>query len=170
MKRAALWLALALSAPCVLLLAALPVGFVMEIGKQAPFRVTNASGKPVRVTLVGVSRGAERLRVAPLTWHGLLPLPAFRATDLPLEPGTSRVLLYSARRFRPRSLLVREASGEARETAVDGSLTLDSRTPLAPASAAAREAVERHSQAYPWAALLVGPLGTLLFVRARRKV
>lgn len=163
MKRAALWLALALGAPCVVLLIALPVGFVMEIGKQVPLRVSNASGRPLRVTLLGVSKDSDVLRVAPLTLHGLLPLPAFRAIDVPVEPGTSRVLLYSARRFRPRALLA-----DGQELPLTGSVVIDASSPFAPAGEAARKAVERHSQAYPWAALLAGPLGTLAFLRARR--
>lgn len=163
MKRAALWLALALGAPCVVLLVALPVGFVMEIGKQIPLRVTNASGRPLRVTLLGVSKDSDVLRVAPLTMHGFLPLPALRAADVAIEPGASKVLLYSARRFRPRALLA-----EGRELALTGSVVIDASTPFAPASEAARKAVERHSQAYPWAGLLAGPLGTLAFLRARR--
>lgn len=163
MKRAALWLALALGAPCVVLLVALPVGFVMEIGKQRSLRVTNQSGRPLRVTLLGLSKDSDLLRVAPLTLHGFLPLPAFRGADVPVEPGTSKALLYSARRFRPRALLV-----DGRELPAEGPVVIDGSTRFAPASEAARKAVERHSQAYPWAALLAGPLGTLAFLRARR--
>lgn len=173
MRRALLWAGLALSAPCVVLLVALPVGFVMELGKQIRLRVVNETGRPLRVTLVGAER------VAALTLHPLVPLPAARAVDLPLAPGATRVLHYSGRRIPPRALALREADGTLfelelppaaarRDVETGRQIVLDASTPGHPASPATAALLDGHPQAYPWAVLLAAPLGTLAFVRLRR--
>ena len=178
MKRGLLWAGLALTAPSVVLLAALPVGFVMELGKQIRIRVVNRTGRPLRVTLVGVGRDPQAPpRVAALTLHPLLPLPAFRAVDLLLEPGASRALLYSGRRVAPVLFAVRDGelaeialppAAAARDVETGREILIEASTPRAPASASTRAALDAHSQAWPWAGLLAGPLGTLAFLRLRR--
>ncbi len=178
MKRAALWAGLALTAPCVVLLAALPVGFVMELGKQVRLRVVNRTGRPVRVTLVGVGRDpAAPPRVAALTVHPLLPLPAARAVDLLLEPGASRTFFYSGRQVAPRLLAVRDgelaelplpAAAAKRDVETGREVVIDESTALAPAAPSTRAALDGHTQARPWAWLLAGPLGTFCFFRLRR--
>jgi hypothetical protein len=177
-KRRALWAGLALTAPCVVLLAALPVGFVMELGKQIPLRVVNRTDRPVRVTLVGLGRDPRaEPRVAALTLHPVLPLPALRAVDLPLPPGASRTLLYSGRRVAPLLLAVRDGelaevllppASAARDVETGRVFEIDASTPRAPASPSTRAALDGHSQAWPWAGLLAGPLGTAAFLRFRR--
>ncbi|HEX7898249.1 MAG TPA: hypothetical protein VF950_10850 [Planctomycetota bacterium] len=178
MRRPALWAGLALTAPCVVLLAALPVGFVMELGKQIRLRIVNRTTRPVRVTVVGVGRDpAAPPRVAAITLHPILPLPAFRAVDLLLEPGASRTLFYSGRQVAPRLLAVRDAelaelplppAAAKRDVETGREIVIDASTPLAPASEETRAALDGHTQAWPWAVLLAGPLGTFGFFRFRR--
>jgi hypothetical protein len=150
----------------------------MELGKQVRVRVVNRSGRRVAVTLVGAPRDPHAPpRVAALTLHPMLPLPAFRAVDLPLEPGASRVLYYSGRQVAPRVLALSEGTELAlppaaakRDVESGREIVIEPATPLLPVAAATKEAVERHTQAYPWAVLLAGPLGTLLFMRLRRSL
>lgn len=178
MRRGVLWAGLALGAPCLLLLVALPVGFVMELGKQVRLRVVNRSGRPLRFTLVGAPRDPQAPpRVAALTLHPFLPLPAFRAVDLTLEPGASRVLYYSGRQVAPRVLALSEGSELAlppaaakRDVESGREVVIEPATPLLPIATATREAVERHTQAYPWAVLLAGPIGAFAFFRCRRSL
>lgn len=178
MRRGLLWAGLALGAPCLVLLVALPVGFVMELGKQVRVRVVNRTGRRVAVTLVGAPRDpAAPPRVAALTIHPLLPLPAFRAVDLPLEPGASRVLYYSGRQVAPRVLALSEGSELAlppaaakRDVESGREIVIEASTPLLPIATATREAVDAHTQAYPWAVLLAGPIGTFAFFRCRRSL
>jgi hypothetical protein len=168
--RPALLAVLVCTAPLVLLTVALPVGFVMELGKQAVVVVENATDRPLRVTPLGNSRGDDRLRVLPRTWHPLLPLPAFRTTDLDLAPGASRRVVYSARQARPSALAVREADGAlgylAFEPALRPTIRIAGRPPAALDPIAGL--IERDSPAFRWLMLLAGPLGTVAFVAAWR--
>ena len=178
MRRAALWAGLVLTAPCVVLLAALPVGFVMELGKQVRLRVVNRTERPVRVTLVGVGRDpAAPPRVAALTLHPLLPLPAARAVDLLLEPGASRSFHYSGRQVAPVVLAVRDGAlaelalppaAAKRDVETGREIVIEASTPLAPAAPSTVAALEGHTQARPWAWLLAGPVGAFAFFRFRR--
>lgn len=169
-------LGLVLTAPFVLLLVALPVGFVMELGKQVRFRVVNAGPRPLHVTLLA----DDPLRVARQTIHPFLPLPAFRAVDLPLPPGAARVVYYSGRRSAPRLVALRDgdvlrelplpAAVARRDVETGREVVLSDASPALPASPAATAALAGHTQAYPWAVLLAGPLGTLAFLRIRRSL
>lgn len=164
MRRLGLKAGLLLSAPCVLLLVALPVGFLMELGAQTRLRLVNRTGRDVAVTPVDASGAAA------LTLHPLLPLPALRVVDLPLAAGASRVVYFNGRRTALRALSVRESSGERRELVLPPSaakrraeLVLDESALLVPAAAPLPPPVY-----FPWAVFLAGPLGSFAFFRFRR--
>ena len=171
LPRPVLDLVLFFTAPFVFLTIALPVGFVMEIGKQRVVVIENRSDRAVRVTPIGRNRSDSELRVLPRTWHPLLPLPAFRAADLDLAPGATRRIVYSARQATPVGAAVREGDG-ALGYLDDASPTLSITGTFKPADDRIQETLRKDSPAYRWAVLLAGPLGTLVFIlawRARRR-
>ena len=177
MRRGLLWAGLAATAPCVLLLIALPIGLAMEFGRQVRLRVVNRTEESLRITPLGGTREEpDILRVAQQSLHPLFPLPAWRTEDHLLAPGESRTLYYSAGATILRSLGVRRPDGRiwqlnlpppiarrdvetGREVILDAAMALEPR-PL-------------HFQAgrsplLAWAVLLAGPLGTLAFARLNR--
>ncbi len=177
-----LWAGLAATAPCVLLLIALPIGLAMELGRQVRLRIVNRTPESLRVTPLGGSREEpDTLRVAQQTLHPFLPLPAFRSEDHLLAPGEARTFYYSARASSLRSLSVRRPDGRpwqlklpppsarrdiesGREVVLDAAMALDP-DPF--------HYQEGRSPLLAWAVLLAAPLGTLAFVRlnrARRRV
>jgi hypothetical protein len=146
----------------------------MEVGKQAVIRIENGTDRPLRVTPIAMSRSDSDPRVAPRTWHPLLPLPAFRTADLDVAPGAELRVVYSARQALPAGLAVREADGSLGylpcEPAVRPVIRVTGRPPSADVSIS--RVLERDSPAFRWTMLLAGPLGTLVFVaawRARRR-
>lgn len=175
LPRPALLAVLVFTAPLLLLTIALPVGFAMEIGKQASVTVENATDRPLRVTTIAQERKTSHPRVLPLTWHALLPLPALRTCDLDLAPGGSRRFPYSARQAFPVGVAVREADGSLGylpcEQVLRPTVRISGRP--RPADPGITKVMELDSPAGRWAILLAGPLGTTAFLaawRARRRL
>ncbi len=177
MRRGLLWCGLAATAPCVVLLVALPVGLAMEFGRQVRLRVVNRTDRPLSVTPLGGTREEpDTLHVAQQSLHPFIPLPAFRTEDLPLAPGEARTLYYSARATALRSLAIRMHDGRvwqlklppaaARRDLESGrEVILNAGTALDPDPFHFQEG---RSPLFAWAVLLAGPLGTLAFLRLNR--
>lgn len=168
------WAGLAATAPCVLLLAALPVGFAMELGKQTRLRITNRSARPLRVTPLRTADAPDRFTLVVPSLHPLLPLPALRAADHPLPPGASLAFHHRARRGA-FLLAVREPDGPLRVAALPAEaagpdspasreIVLLDATPLGPAPPGVEAAAASRPQILGWALLLAAPLGSALFL------
>lgn len=173
MSRTVLFLARALTFPFVLLLAALPVGFVMEIGKQRTLGIENRTGRPLHVVAVGHRRDDPgRFLVVPRTLHPLLPLPAF-SSGVTLEPGETRRVVYSARQAVVMGVAARTESGEWRgrltASAPGGEARYVLAEPLEPAGVVVEAALGHDpSRLLAWAILLAGPAGSLVFLKLLR--
>lgn len=159
--------------PFVLLLAALPVGFAMEVGKQRTLLVENRTQETLRATAVGHRRDDPgAFLVAPRTLHPLLPLPA-PASDVALAPGERRRLVYSARQAVLMGVAARTPSGalvsQLSAGGPAGEPVYAFVDPLRPAPLVVEAALRNDpSRLLAWAVLLSGPLGTLAFWQARR--
>jgi len=160
--------------PFVLLLAALPVGFAMEVGKQRTLAVENRTGRPLRVVAVGHARhDPGAFLVAPRTLHPLLPLPAL-SSHLAVAPGETRRLVYSARQAVVLGLAARTDDGRwhSRLTArpdAGGEPRYVLAEPLEPAAVVVEAALRNDpSRVLAWAILLAGPAGSLVFLRLLR--
>lgn len=174
MSRLALVLGRLATFPFVLLLAALPVGFVMEVGKQRTLRVENRGREPLRVLVIGHRRDDPgAFRVAIRTLHPLLPLPAL-SSDVAVAPGETRRIVYSARQTVLLGVAARAPAGDwrGRLTAAPGSAG-EPRYVLSAAPEPAPMVVEAALRNLPspllaWAILLAGPAGTAVFVKLLR--
>lgn len=174
MSRLPLALARVATFPFVLLLAALPVGFAMEVGKQRTLLVENRSREALHVVPVGHQRrDPGAFLVAPRTLHPLLPLPAL-TSGVTVAPGETRRLVYSARQAAVMGVAARTTAGEWRsELTARGEPAGEPRyvlaDPLKPAAVVVEAALRNDpSRLLAWAILLAGPAGTLLFLRLLR--
>lgn len=159
------------TSPCVVLLAALPVGFAVELGGQRTLTLANRAGRPLSVTPLGRARSGPTPRVLPRTLHPFLPLPVRRSADLPLAPGASIRYLYSARLAEPSHLAVREADGSLRLLALPDrarEIEVAPGSPLSAAEAWTAPALAADSPRLRSLLLLSAPLGTLAFLAAWR--
>jgi hypothetical protein len=171
--RAALTAGLVLTAPLAFSgLVLLPVGIVVQVGSQSRLRVENRSDRTVRITPLGTRKADGRRAVLRQAISTLLPLPALRGADLPLEPGAVRDLHFRPGDYRPTELLVRDAAGDVRQLVLADSGRVPQRIPrwddLPRASPDVVAAAAGNPQLLPWTAVLVSLGGLLAFVKLLR--